>query len=520
MLHFLPLTYTQQRKGRPCQQQRARPKPADPYYRSALIPKYSIIYVGALPILGLLLLQPLVKLLPALVCLLLAGPLAAQIPAAAPWQSAAPTPILQAMSVNGNGLQLTTPSGVWVSLSGYGGLGFGREQLSASPDNGQSWQQYATGYSFVHNQSGSRRTDFSALNAQQVWVLEDVYSATATGSTITTPRLSLLQAGTGGVSSLVTGQLPAGTMVAIRFFDATTGFGLVNTSGGTPATRMLYRTTDAAQTWTPVVLNPAIAAGGYWGAQQQLGSHFWLSVAGQLAHTPDAGQTWVISTPPQTLTQVAFRDAQNGLAYGGGAGRPLYRTTDGGSTWSPVAPTGPRRLNMLRAAPGAAGTYYSFGKTSLAGDQAGSAVSYDNGQTWQTLEATSLVDMAAVGPGGEVWAAYASYPNPSQTASDFTASTNMILHLTGTALAAAPPAAGQASLVYPNPTTGPVQLPAAGTYRQVAVYDATGRCCRTVALAPTETTLDLSSLETGLYMLRLSGGTAATQNQRLVLMRP
>jgi photosystem II stability/assembly factor-like uncharacterized protein len=421
------------------------------------------------------------------------------------------------MAVYASGIQLTAPSGVWVKLSGNYGLGFGSGQLNTSPDNGQSWYQYTTGYSFIHNPSGSYTIDFSALNAQQVWVLEAVYGSTAAGSNTTTPRLRLLQASPGGFSSLVTGQLPPNQTLAIRFFDATTG--LASTYNSTTATHTLYRTTDAAQTWTPVVLNPAIAAGGNWSAEQMLGSHFWVSVAGQLAHTPDAGQTWTISTPPQALAQIAFRDAQNGLAYGSSAGQPLYRTTDGGSTWSLAASTGPRRLNMLRAAPGAAGTYYSFGKTSVAGDQAGSAVSYDEGQTWQNLESISLVDLAVVGPSGDVWAAYTSYPNPTQVNNSFTSSTNTILHLTGTALAATP-AAGQASFIYPNPTTGLVQLPIAGTYRQVAVYDATGRCCRTVSLAPTETTLDLSSLGAGVYMLRLSGTTAATQNQRLVLMRP
>jgi len=445
-----------------------------------------------------------------LTSLLLAGPLAAQIPATAPWQSAAPTPIFRAMAVDATDIQLTTPSGIWVSLVGTGGQGFNSGQLNASPTNGQSWYQYSTSYSLVFNPGGDNIVNFSSINAQQAWVLDDVY-----GPATPTRRLRLLQAGSGGFTSLTTGQLPPNKIVAIRFFDATTG--LANTSNSTNTGFALYRTTDAAQTWNPVVLNPTIAAGGNWNAEQLLGSHFWVSVAGQLAHTPDAGQTWTISTPPQALVQVAFRDAQHGLAYGTGAGRPLYRTTDGGTTWSLVTPAGPRRLNMLRAAPGAAGTYYSFGKTSVAGDQAGSAVSYDEGQTWQNLENISLVDLAAVGPSGDVWAAYTSYPNPTSSNNLFTSSTNTILHLTGSALAAGTPAAGRASLIYPNPTTGLVQLPAAGTYQQVQVYDATGRHCCTVALAPAETTLDLSTYGAGLYVVRMTGGTAVPQTQRLTV---
>jgi len=53
---------------------------------------------------------------------------------------------------------------------------------------------------------------------------------------------------------------------------------------------------------------------------------------------------------------------------------------------------------------------------------------------------------------------------------------------------------------------------------RVTVYDAAGRQCRTALLGPAETLLDLGSLGAGLYLLRLDGGSAAPQQQRLTVM--
>lgn len=110
----------------------------------------------------------------------------------------------------------------------------------------------------------------------------------------------------------------------------------------------------------------------------------------ELAHTADAGATWsplaVTGIPPaQCKNNLAFRDATNGLvtASDGTAAPVVYRTTDGGRTWTASQP--------LPQAPGSTGgltvvSVRAFGTTVLADvtDQAKHYAyrSSDGGTTW------------------------------------------------------------------------------------------------------------------------------------------
>jgi hypothetical protein len=247
-----------------------------------------------------------------------------------------------------------------------------------------------------------------------------------------------------------------------------------------------------------VIAGPAGSLNGF---IELLGTNLWMNVAGQMLHTPDMGQTWTISPAP-TFWDMSFRDAQHGLAYGSGAGQPLYRTADGGTTWSLVSATGLRRLRDLTAIPGTPGTYLSVGSTLIAGDRPGTAISYDDGQTWQDLGGTISLDCVTANQSGQAWS---------------TDSYNVYQ------LAAVPLATSRQRVaewaVYPNPTTGRIHLPGAGAYRMVSLYDALGRQCYTASLGPTEKTIDLEGVKDGVYSLRLSGGTAMAQEQRLVVVR-
>ena len=71
--------------------------------------------------------------------------------------------------------------------------------------------------------------------------------------------------------------------------------------------------------------------------------------------------------------------------------------------------------------------------------------------------------------------------------------------------------------LYPNPTTGPIQLPAAGTYQQATVYDALGRKCRTTPLVSTALTLNLAELGAGVYEVVLAG-PSNRQTSRIVVL--
>ncbi|UYZ64707.1 VPS10 domain-containing protein [Hymenobacter weizhouensis] len=125
------------------------------------------------------------------------------------------------------------------------------------------------------------------------------------------------------------------------------------------ATPQLARTTDGGQTWTVTTL-PVDAANreSVTGLSAISASTAWVVTSiidgngGRILHTTDGGQTW---TPQGTGTAfvnsrsfpgfVHFFSATEGVAGGeqltATGSFELYRTTDGGQTWTPVTGTPP-----------------------------------------------------------------------------------------------------------------------------------------------------------------------------------
>ena len=124
--------------------------------------------------------------------------------------------------------------------------------------------------------------------------------------------------------------------------------------------------------------------------------------------TSDDGRTWSAVTTPVAghprfgIASLAFRDAQHGLALGGGDPRHpenpsvVAATADGGRTWSQVGSPAGFRPNMALV-----------GDTAVAVGLTGSDFSTDDGHTWQLFDHTDLRGVSctnfscwAVGKGG------------------------------------------------------------------------------------------------------------------------
>ena len=71
--------------------------------------------------------------------------------------------------------------------------------------------------------------------------------------------------------------------------------------------------------------------------------------------------------------------------------------------------------------------------------------------------------------------------------------------------------------VFPNPTTGTVQLTGLPAQAQVRVYDALGRLVRELPAASSNAPRTLSGLTSGLYLLHVTHTSEVYQNQRLVV---
>ena len=302
----------------------------------------------------------------------------------------------------------------------------------------------------------------------------------------------------------------------ISFFNATEG---VCAGDPLPASGRfeVYRTADAGATWTavPTASLPAVLANEYSVVNHfaNVGNGFWFSTtSGRVFGTVDKGITWTVGTTGLAATAgipwVSFRDASNGLALN--TSGALARTTNGGTTWTSVTPSGTLHAFNIDNVPGT-NQYVSVG----AGTDPGSSYSRDNGATWVAIETTrshGSLDFVSSTIG---WSS-ALDTNTGAGIGAYKLSTAVLGTTQNVALQ-------QGLSVYPNPSADGQFTVSMAQGRpeqaQVTVFDALGRSVytRTVATAAAPSfSIDLSRQALGVYTLQLrtEGGVA---QQKLVI---
>jgi photosystem II stability/assembly factor-like uncharacterized protein len=147
--------------------------------------------------------------------------------------------------------------------------------------------------------------------------------------------------------------------------------------GAPPSGGAVMRTDDAGVSWTQVGTAPIPLI-----SIEQADAMTLYAVGGglSLARSVDAGRTWtsrsISGLPVRALTRIRCGDAQHCLATtveGGGAGGPLYRTFDGGMTFSSITPSTDSTFAVE----------FAGQLRSIAAGELGSAeISSDAGMTW------------------------------------------------------------------------------------------------------------------------------------------
>jgi photosystem II stability/assembly factor-like uncharacterized protein len=179
--------------------------------------------------------------------------------------------------------------------------------------------------------------DVDAVSREVAWICSDdkVYRTTDAGQT----------------------WLPTATVTTTELFsiiaarDANTAF--VGGSGpdGLGGDANIYRTTDGGQTWTAVYT--ATGAASYWNGIYFFDANNGIAFSDPpdgnaflFVKTTDAGATWTpIANPPAAnenefgvFKTLYFHDNLNGwfgtIGFDGGIGGRVFRTTDGGNTWT------------------------------------------------------------------------------------------------------------------------------------------------------------------------------------------
>ncbi len=258
------------------------------------------------------------------------------------------------------------------------------QEFTRTIDGGATWIAGA-----INGASGLIPTGIFALNADTAWVL--CYNPTTDGGKV-------FRTNDAGISwahqstALFTDTLEAYPNL-IYFWNENEGF-----CSGDPTNGYfeVYTTQNGGALWTRVSSSnlPSLISGewGYSGHLSVVDNHAWFGTCkGNIYHSNDKGNTWsAISSPLLNTGKVRviqFKDSLTGI-IGDRSGNTfnLYKTSNGGTTWQSISPTGPVYGRSLAYVKGTTGTLVT---TSNASAFSGSSISYDFGNTWTLIPGSS-----------------------------------------------------------------------------------------------------------------------------------
>ena len=238
---------------------------------------------------------------------------------------------------------------------------------------------------------GLMATSIFALNADTAWVLlynpvtdgGKIFRTNNGGTSWTYQSTAIFSASQGAYPNL------------IYFWNENEGFCMGDPTDGYFE---IYTTINGGNLWSRVdsTSMPALIPGewGYAGYYSVVENSLWFGTSkGNIYRSDDKGNNWVSVTNPFLISGkvrvIQFKDSMNGIIGDRSSDSfTLYRTTNGGSTWSLLSPIGTVYGRRLVYVPGTAGTLISTSNTS---SLSGSSISLDFGNTWTDITGSSGV---------------------------------------------------------------------------------------------------------------------------------
>lgn len=276
----------------------------------------------------------------------------------------------------------------------------------------------------------------------------------------------------------------------------------------------IYTTTDGGTTWTQVpgtnIPDPDIAGEyGYFNRYTVSGNTIWFGTdKGRIFKSSDKGLTWTVSNSVYStdfgLDRFTFSDTNKGLLLIYDNTSPtLYSTTDGGSSWNIVATTMPASTDIA---------YIPGTSTAVCGNSAGTALlgsSYtlDNGLTWINIDTV---------PHGLM--AFLSDSFGFSAGINTNATTGGISKFTGIPLKKPSFDSSKQIAAYPNPTNGMLYLNSENSLiKEASVFDLLGKqVYKSNFSALNNVNLDLKSLQTGAYLLKVTSDSGKTETIKIM----
>jgi photosystem II stability/assembly factor-like uncharacterized protein len=302
----------------------------------------------------------------------------------------------------------------------------------------------------------------------------------------------------------------------VHFFNANEGVCMGDPSDGSFE---IYTTANGGTNWTRISGIPAAIDPEEYGLTNQFatsGNSIWIGTTfGRILKSTDKGATWTVTATSiipdfgggingSESGDMAFTDTNNGLLQT--SDFFLFSTSDGGTTWTDVPWAGTLRNFGVSEIPGLPNTYISVGEDLDA--VRGSSYTTDGGLNWVNINDNPDTEYVQ---GGVV-----SFLNANTGfASGFSTSAAVggIYKWNGEPLMKATFFSGdKAFTASPNPTSGLIQL-SGKSISNVVVYDVLGKQVSNTNYSALNTvSLDLSSFNNGVYMVKVANaaGNAST----------
>lgn len=282
----------------------------------------------------------------------------------------------------------------------------------------------------------------------------------------------------------------------------------------------LYTSSNGGATWARVpnanLPNPLSGEYGYNAGYYAVGNNiFFYTNKGRIYKSTDKGLTWSIAFTGSTYSltdfgganvngDMAWSDANRGIVIKKNfigttpTAIALYRTTDGGATWSAVTFTGITATSAITDISYVPGTNVLVA-TSSAG---GSWKSIDNGSTW------TVIDTAVQHLGvrcADVNTCYSGGFNTSATVGGmFKSSQSLGTKDLNTAISKLS--------VYPNPTKGEINIKSDKKIKSSEILDFSGKSI----LKTTSGKTDISSLPKGSYVMQVEFTDGTSVSEKII----
>ncbi len=380
-------------------------------------------------------------------------------------------------------------------------------QFTRSIDGGNTWS--AGSINLGTNSTTLNVSSIHAVSATTAWVtaytdngslvLGGVWKTTDSGSTWTKQTSALFNDAANSYANLV------------YFWDENNGVCQGDPVGGYFE---IYTTSNGGTSWTRVssanIPTPLAGEYGYVHNYDVIGNTMWFGTnKGRLFKSSNMGLNWTVTQSPITdfggITfsgGYSFKDANNGLLFQSGTNPLLYKTSNGGTTWTQVIFTGIMGGRDLAYIPetNSVVTVGTSNQTSF------TSYSNDNGLTWtQVMSGTQVTSLkfrdTSLGFGGGF--------NSSITQGG-------IYKYSGTQLSSNKFESGKKLLVWPNPSQNSVQFTGVDA-TEIRVFDVLGKQVLSQNFSNSaENSIDISKLAIGTYLAQVTDINGSISNVKFM----